>query len=392
MKFVQHVENERGMALVTTLMFLVILFFLGVAAHMTTSSDLRISGYYRQSQSAFYAAESGIQEAVGRLRALYVEQFVKPGTTPSGTWRYYIGDSTLAAELGFGTGVTLVGNLSGMNYAVQLRFKTGADPNSGSGISTSDIIYWDGSEETSTPSNGAFPIFIATSLGAKGDARKKIIAEIRGIKTFLEAEAALYVNGNLTKNGTAGSAVGSYNVYPPDCPAVADVITTGLADPPNEALDWPAGTSDPPVLLNDRPTYNISYVVEQARTNYDQLVASGNNQILGSADDRGIFYSNGDWSGSGLNGYGLLVIGPNPDGTPGDFVTGGNIQWHGLIVVTGESVFDGGGHQEIYGAMIANAVTTVNGTPDYLYDCDEMGDLMNSTPKFKIYSWKEDSL
>ncbi len=61
-----------------------------------------------------------------------------------------------------------------------------------------------------------------------------------------------------------------------------------------------------------------------------------------------------------------------------------------VIIVTGESVFDGGGTQEIYGSMIANAVTTVNGTPDYLYDCDVMDDLMDSTPTFQVYSWKED--
>ena len=388
MRIIKHVENERGMALVTTLMFLVILFFLGVAAYMTTSSDLKISGYYRQSQSAFYLAESGIEETKGRLRSIYVDRFVKGSDVVDANWRYYIGDSsTLAAELGYGTGDTLEDSLSGMNIAVQLRLKTGADPNSDDTIPDDHIVYWNGSAEIdgTVPPDGAYPIFIATSLGAKGDARKKIIAEIRGNSTFIKADAALYVNGNLTKNGTAGSAVGSYNTSA-DCPAVADVITTPAADAPNEATDWPAGTSTPPVLYNNGDVYPIATVMETIRSNYDQLVTSGNNQTFGtSVDDMGVFYCDGDFTGNGLNGYGILAVN-------GDFITGGNIEWHGLIIVLGESVFDGGGHQEIYGAMIANAVTTVNGTPDYWYDCSFLKTLKAVTPKFLVYSWKEDSL
>ncbi len=394
MRFVKHVENERGMALVTAMLFMVILFFLGVAAYMMTSSDLRISGYYRQSQEAFYVAESGVQEALGRMKAIYRSQILATPSNKDASWRYYIGDSALATELKGSSCTPDAASLSGigMNYAVQLRLKTGADPNSWGIGNSSQILYWNGTAETPTYSRGAYPIFIVTSLGAKGDARSKIIAEMRGNSTFLAPNAALYVNGNLTKNGTAGSAIGSYNVDPPDCPAVADVITTSAAAAPNQASDWPAGASVPPWLDPYGEVYIIDDVVERARTNYDQLVTSGNNQEFGDypTDEPRIYYSAGDWTGNGLDGYGLLVIGPNPDGSPGDFITGGNIEWHGVIIVTGESVFDGGGTQEIYGAMIANAVTTVNGTPDYLYDCDLMNDLMDSTPTFQVYSWKED--
>ncbi len=153
----------------------------------------------------------------------------------------------------------------GMNYAVQLRLKTGADPNSWGIGNSSQILYWNGTAETPTYSRGAYPIFIVTSLGAKGDARSKIIAEMRGNSTFLAPNAALYVNGNLTKNGTAGSAIGSYNVDPPDCPAVADVITTPAAAAPNQASDWPADTSDPAWLVDGGSVYSIDDVVERAR-------------------------------------------------------------------------------------------------------------------------------
>jgi len=394
MKFVKHIENERGMALVTTMLFLVILFFLGVAAYMMTSSDLRISGYYRQSQEAFYVAESGIQEVNARMKAIYKDQILDTPSNKTASWRYYIGDSTLATELKGSSCTPDDANLSGMDYAVQLRLKTVSDPNSW-GISTdSDILYWNGSEETPTYSNGAYPIFIATSLGAKGDARKKIIAEIRGNTTFMKAPAALYVTKDLTKNGAAGFAEG----YNPNCPAgesVPDVMTTTESGLGHEAVDWlPAGTAnpdftyDPPTLeeanlvVGEDP-YDVAGVMATISSNYDQLIYSGNNQTFGTADEPGVFYSDGNWTGNNLDGYGILAIN-------GDFVTGGNITWHGLVIVTGESTFNGGGTRIVYGAAILDSDTVVNGTPIYQYDCNIMNNLMASTPKFRIYSWIED--
>ena len=430
MRFIKYIENERGMALVTTMMFLVILFFLGVAAYMMTSSDLKISGHYRLSQSSFYIAESGIEDAKGRMRSIYLERFIDGSDELNTDWRYYIGDSALAGDLGYGTGDTLVGSLSGMNYAVQLRLKTGADPNSGSGIGTSDIIYWNGSTETAGSSgSGSYPIFIATSLGAERDARKKIVAEIRAVSVFADAPAALFVNGNLIKSGTPGYAQGAWGSWwpagvdedgnpVPACPAVPDIMTTVNATT-SDAEDWPAMTSadgpmpnhpqkppQPPTptdpadmtewLVTDvsEDYYPFADVVAMASSSYDQKVTSGTNQTFGTEDDPGIFYSDTDLSVNGLNGYGILVVGKldangNPD-TSINFTAGGNIEWHGMIVVTGQSVFNGGGVQQIYGAMIANAVTTVNGQPDFLYDCTYLNSLKSRSPKFQVYSWKED--
>lgn len=394
MRFVKHIKNERGMALVTTMLFLVILFFLGVAAYMMTSSDLRISGYYRQSQEAFYVAESGIQEAKGRLKEIYKDQILKIPSNKTASWRYYIGDSTLATELKGSSCTPDDANLSGMDYAIQLRLKTVSDPNSWGVSAASDILYWNGSAETPTYSNGAYPIFIATSLGAKGDARKKIIAEIRGNTTFVKAPAALYVTKDLTKNGTPGFAEG----YNPNCPAgesVPDVMTSILSSVDSDADEWKAGTSnpaftyDPPELeeanlvVGKDPPYDVVGVMTTISSNYDQLVYSGNNQTFGTADEPGIFYSDGNWTGNNLDGYGILAI-------KGDFITSGNITWHGLIIVTGESTYNGGGTRIVYGAVIADSDTVINGTPIYQYDCSVMNNLMASTPKFRVYSWIED--
>ena len=68
MKIVQHIENEQGMVLLTSLMLMVILFILGTTAYLISSNDLKIGGNYKTSKQAFYVAEAGIEHAIGVLK------------------------------------------------------------------------------------------------------------------------------------------------------------------------------------------------------------------------------------------------------------------------------------------------------------------------------------
>jgi Tfp pilus assembly protein PilX len=56
-------DNDHGVALVITLLLLFLLSIIGLAAVLTTSSDLLINGYYSNSRGSFYAAESGVNIA-----------------------------------------------------------------------------------------------------------------------------------------------------------------------------------------------------------------------------------------------------------------------------------------------------------------------------------------
>src|SRR5271157_5470090 len=55
--------NNRGVALVITLLLLFLLSVIGLAAVMSSSSDLLINGYYKNSRGSFYAADSGLNIA-----------------------------------------------------------------------------------------------------------------------------------------------------------------------------------------------------------------------------------------------------------------------------------------------------------------------------------------
>lgn len=59
-------ENEKGFVLITALVILVLLTFMGIFALNTTTTEIQISGNDRVYKQAFYSADSGISYAVQR--------------------------------------------------------------------------------------------------------------------------------------------------------------------------------------------------------------------------------------------------------------------------------------------------------------------------------------
>jgi len=58
--FMKTVNNEKGFVLITSLLILVVVMIIGIAATNTTSLELQISSNDRLTKVAFYSAESGI--------------------------------------------------------------------------------------------------------------------------------------------------------------------------------------------------------------------------------------------------------------------------------------------------------------------------------------------
>ena len=65
-------EEDRGAALVVTLMILGIMSAIGIAATDTSDMEVIISGAQRDQQVAFYTAEAGIEHVKGLLKSLFV--------------------------------------------------------------------------------------------------------------------------------------------------------------------------------------------------------------------------------------------------------------------------------------------------------------------------------
>ena len=380
-------QGQRGLVLVVGLMFLGILCVLGLTGAMLTTTDLKISANHKESVQSTYSAIAGHAEARARLGNGSIAQ----AGSPDASWRAFIGDATFAANV-FGYDSTNPGHhiypsiQSDLTYVVMIRHQV-----DGSG----NVLLWGDSdgdyvfEENLTTGD---PIEIVTSCGSVGSARKKILVELKKEAPFYDPPAALYVNGNLDKNGASGEAVGNYNAA---CVPVPDIVTTinaGACPPPwhktCEASDWPAGTSNPTAWLVDdeADVYPVAAVLDQLASIADNMVPPGhytNPTGWGSfSSPNEITYCNGNLSVNNLTGYGILVV-------SGDLVLKGNISWYGIMLVRGPSSFSGGGHVSVYGAVVADTVVEINGQPDIYYDCNVIDTLEESNGSYQVVSWTE---
>lgn len=378
--------GEKGFVLPVGLMFLGILCVLGSTAVIVTTTDLQIGANHKAGAQAVYSANAGYEEARARLANGSTGQV----GIPEADWRSFIGDAASAAStFGYDSSNSdhfLYASLQNdLTYTVMIRHKVDASGN---------IVLWGDSdgdyvfEENLTTGD---PVEIVTSRGMAGGARKTVLVIIKKQTPFFEPPAALYVNGNLDKQNVSGEAVGSYN---PACDPMPDIVTTtnaGACPPPTgkncEASDWPAGTSTPAWLVNDETDiYPVTTVVDQLGTIADNTIPPGhytNPTGWGSvASPSEISYCNGDLEVNGLTGSGILVV-------FGDLTLKGNISWNGIIMVKGTSTFSGGGHVSIYGAIVADSVTYIDGQPDIYYDCTVIENLENSNATYQMTSWTE---
>jgi hypothetical protein len=104
-------RREQGSALVVTVLLLVLLGVIGLAALDTVTRDQQVAGFQNRSRIAFYAAEAGVADAKNRLRQVWtVDQTVAfpdeatavaigdTGSFPFGRPVYY-GDPSVPAAI-----------------------------------------------------------------------------------------------------------------------------------------------------------------------------------------------------------------------------------------------------------------------------------------------------
>lgn len=85
--------DNRGVALVLTLLLLFLMSVLGLAAVLSSSSDLLINGYYSNYRASFYAADSGLNIARQSMEA-YLAGIVPAGSSWNTNWNSCTGSTT----------------------------------------------------------------------------------------------------------------------------------------------------------------------------------------------------------------------------------------------------------------------------------------------------------
>jgi len=369
-------EDQKGFVLPVGLMFLAILGIIAATASLVTTIDLRIAMNYKTGTQAFYEAMTGYKEALSRLPD------IRQTGMPDPDWRGFIGDTTLAeTAFGYVSSDSIVPNLSGSsNYAVMVRHKIDDKKN---------VLLWGDNDKNYINEENlvtGIPIEMIRSHGTVGGSLKIITIEARGRLPYFHPPAAFYVNGDLDKLDVEGHVEGDWN---PFCASVPDIMTTVNASPGKEATDWPAGYSDRPKsesFINGYSTiYPVIEVLASLAVVADNLIPPGTYSTItwGSDGDIQITYCEGNLDLKNINGNGILAVNGNLDLRE-------DINWKGLIVVSGETVLHDSGYLSIYGAIITDNKCTMDGQPDVYYDCMVFQNLEKNLIHYTISSWLED--
>lgn len=85
-RFNRYKQGEQGAVLVISLIFLLILSFIGVSSMQGTSLQEKMSGNLRDRSSAFNAAEAGLREGEREARSNYFNGTLDADTSSSGTY------------------------------------------------------------------------------------------------------------------------------------------------------------------------------------------------------------------------------------------------------------------------------------------------------------------
>jgi len=89
----RETRREAGSALILTVLILVLLGLIGLAALDTVMRDQQVAGYQNRSSLAFYAAEAGVADAKNRLQAVFATNAVV--NFPAQAAAIQLGDATM---------------------------------------------------------------------------------------------------------------------------------------------------------------------------------------------------------------------------------------------------------------------------------------------------------
>lgn len=250
-------KNEKGIALVLSLMVLAALTLIGIAAIMTSSLEMNIAGNEKVAIQAQYASEAGIGEAIGRLNLDSADpKAIIPPTTPNPPWPISWANNKSSNYTNWQTGFRgTLGTTDGKafyNYTVSIRFKPWVSG------STMVAFYNQTSGYTKADyTTGGQPVYQITAIGSSGNYKSKTSLEItRDQYTYqisggLNANGPIDVRGSPTLDGNAHKADGTAGQGSCSTPSLTGSLPAVFANGTTEHHGG-AGTTVTPSTVDSR--------------------------------------------------------------------------------------------------------------------------------------------
>jgi len=420
------------MILATILLMLPVVALLGAVAITITTTDVEISGNYKATVRAVAAAEAGLEEARARLIGSAADATFAgdPAANPNATWTSYILTTNTwhtpndphydAARTNYvpttasrtNTTITVNSLQTAITYWVKLRHKREYDAEQ-AGHTVAVPHYYDGDGST-TPHTAAAPgSLVYYGYGNPATPTKAVQFTAAGATAF-QPVAMLTAYGS---SGGSGSALQIEVVHDPGPPLPAVIYSRanftghgssmtisgldqcGVAPAIGSVYTLAPGTtswSGSPTLLGNPSTpqsgamdIDIAGYITRLKAGATVVTTDQNGTNFGSASAYVTVYSNttnpvnaGGLTMQNGTGYGLLLV-------QGDLVMGGGFVWNGLILVSGNVTFNGGGGAaNIRGAILGGSFESVNGGVDLGYDSCKIKEAFRRMP-LRVLSWRE---
>jgi len=389
---IKKLNEEKGVVLVLALLFLVVATLIGINAISTATYDVCISGNKRISEQAFYVAEAGINETLGRFRKGATGEI--NDTAPSNPdWRLFLAFNTERAnKIGYSSGnsnyVFIQSLQNRLDFAVEVRHKVNIANN---------VI-----------TKGGPPVYIVRSYGFTQEGGNKSVEVELNRRPMVDPPAALYSEMPININGSSTYIQGNDQCGTKNKPG----ITTTLSATDPEAVTVygsPEIIGDPPINY-DAQNLPLKEVVEYLKNDANfKYYFNGNQTLTGYSDGWGIPTNTGTTTAltytgpmnivyfkmdgnttlklaGGSHGGGLLLV-------DGNLELNGGFTWYGVIIVTGALDYTGGGQKNVTGGILTGEATTVEvdvgGNAGIIY-CSEVGDkLKDVVSPNRITSWRE---
>ena len=367
-------RNEKGLILIAALTLLTALTLVGATAFIVASTDVKVGGNFKTSQTALQVAMAGAEQARQTLRAANAsstnpETFSEELAARIGANGVLNGYTSSTDDLALASSSTLV---PGYAYAAYL---------------TNDSS--DGSANT-TDNNGKVMV---TSVATGPNNTKAIVQTTVQLYAFsTSSPAVIYSKDNVTLsgssisiNGNDGSTCAGGNLAPVYTKDPATTTTNG-----NPGLSGNPSTPQHGTIDIDLQAYIDAL---KGSANYT-LTSDSSNSTFGSSSNFVTVYADaagtqadGELKLNNATGYGILLV-------KGNLELAGNLNWNGIIIVTGIIKSSGGGSNaknilgQIYSGSSALGDTAISGSIVVGYHSCNVKKAMSGQP-LKVVNWKQ---
>lgn len=361
--------NQDGYLLVAALTLLSVLVLVGGTAVLLSSTDLKIAGNFRATESALQVAMAGTAQARELLRQLNAAS-----TDPTSFTDELSGFKGNNGVLnGYATGTDDVpvasGTLNGVAYTV---------------YATNDVQ--DSNGQYSTVDSNKRALLISVATGSTSSAKARVETVVR-VFDMLTSPSTIYTKGDVTGNGTSLTVSG------------IDACGSG---PNLDAIyakgDWnPNGTPSITGAITEYGTndLDIAGMINALKAAASvTLTEDKNGATYGSSTDYKVVYSNtsspvnvNGLKLTNVTGYGILLV-------DGDLELAGGFNWNGMILVTGAVKLNGGGSDpvNVSGQLLSGTSTvtdiSVNGSNNIGYNSCNVKKATAAAP-LTVLNWKQ---